>query len=137
MKRKKDGHSLTASYVTPAVSEPATQPTNRLRLIAISQPPGDQAVHGLRGVVELLIRRVAVARLHFRHQPAVVTDFGQRGADGGPVVVAQKQIGVHALVAAAPAMLHDVFQVNASDARPVDLDPLFREPRVVDEWISI
>src|SRR5947209_2918991 len=57
---------------------------------------------------------------------------GERGADGGPVVVAQKQIGVHALVAAAPAILHDVFQVNASDARPVDLDPLFREPRVVD-----
>src|SRR5207237_9492136 len=117
---------------SPAVSEPATQPRNPLRLIPISQPTGDEAVHGLGGVVELLVRRVAVARLHFRHQPTIIADLGQRGTDGGPVVVAQKQIGVHALVAAAPALFHHVLHVNPGDPRPVDLDPLLRKPGVVD-----
>src|SRR5205807_2105903 len=117
---------------SPAVSEPATQPRNPLRVMPISQPTGDQPVQGPGGVVELLIRGVAVARLHFRHQPAVITDFSQRGTDGGPVVVAQKQIGVHALVAAAPAVPHHVFYVNARDSRAQDLDPLLREPGVVD-----
>src|ERR1051326_1272701 len=117
---------------SPAGSESATQPRKCRRVIPTSQPSRDQPVHGLRGVVELLIGRVAVARLHLRHPPAAVADFGERGADGGPVGVAQKQIGVHALVAAAPALLHGIFQVNASDGRPVDLDPLLREPRVVN-----
>src|SRR2546427_2998763 len=49
------------------------------------------------------LRRVAVARLHFGHQPAVVTHFGHRAADGGPVVVTKKQIRVHTLVATPPA----------------------------------
>src|SRR6059058_2978393 len=121
-----------ASSDSPAVSEPATQPINPLRVISISQPSGDEAVHGLGGVVELLVGRVAVARLHFGHQPAVVPDLGQCGTDGRPVVVAQKQIGVHALVAAAPALFHHVLHMNPGDPRPVDLDPLLRKPGVVD-----
>src|SRR5213076_3434670 len=48
---------------SPAVSEPATQPRNPLRVMPISQPTGDQPVQGPGGVVELLIRGVAVARL--------------------------------------------------------------------------
>src|SRR5256714_3340233 len=116
----------------PAVSEPATQPRNPLRVIPTSQPAGDEAVHGLGGVVELLVGRVAVARLHFRHQPPVVPDLAQRGTDGRPVVVAQKQIGVHALVAAAPALFHHVLHMNPGDPRPVDLDQLLRKPGVVD-----
>src|SRR2546423_10142226 len=95
----------------PAVREPATQPRNPLRLIPISQPTGDEAVHGLGGVVELLVRRLAVARLPFRHQPALVPDPGQRGPECGPGVVAPKQIRVHALVAAAPALFHHVLPV--------------------------
>src|SRR5947207_15975782 len=98
----------------------------------ISQPSGNQAVHRPGGVVKLLVSRVPVARLHFRHQPAVVPYLGQRGADGGPVVVTQKQIRVYTLVATAPAFLHHVFQVNSSDAWSVDLNPLFCKPRVVD-----
>src|SRR3989449_4083694 len=65
----------------------------------ISESSRNQAIHGSGGVIELLVRRVAVARLHFGHQPAVVTHFGHRAADGGPVVVTKKQIGVHTLVA--------------------------------------
>src|SRR5213078_1432670 len=134
-RRTRRGRASTGrprSSDSPAVTEPATQPINPLRVISISQPSGDEAVHGLGGVVELLVGRVAVARLHFRHQPTIVADLGQRGTDGGPVVVAQKQIGVHALVAAAPAVLHHVFYVNARDSRAQDLDPLLREPGVVD-----
>src|SRR2546421_10912051 len=134
-RRTRRGRASTGrprSSDSPAVREPATQPRNPLRVIPISQPSGDEAVHGLGGVVELLVGRVAVTRLHFGHQPAVVPDLGQRGTDGGPVVVAQKQIGVHALVAAAPALFHHVLHVNPSDPRPVDLDPLLRKPGVVD-----
>src|SRR5256886_5184291 len=117
---------------SPPVREPATQPRNPLRVIPISQPSGDEAVHGVGGVVELLVGRVAGARLHFRHQPAVGPDPGQRGTDGGPAVVAPKQIGVHALVATAAALFHHVLHVNPGDPRPVDLDPLLRKPGVVD-----
>src|SRR2546426_1985956 len=98
----------------------------------ISESSRNQAIHGSGGVIELLVRRVAVARLHFGHQPAVVTHFGHRAADGGPVVVTKKQIGVHTLVATPPALGHYVFHVNAGDSGPVDLDPLLRKPRVVD-----
>src|SRR2546422_6950188 len=98
----------------------------------ISEPSSNQAVHGLGGVVKLLVGRIPVARLHFRHQPAVVPHFGHRAADGGPVVVTQKQIRVHTLVATPPASFHHVFHVNSSNPGSVDLNPLFCKPRVVD-----
>src|SRR6266446_1305454 len=97
-----------------------------------SEPPRNQPIHGLRRVVELLIRGVAVARFHFRDQPAVVTHFRHCGADSRPVVVAQKEIRVDTLIPAAPAMLQHVLQMNARDPRPVDLDPLFGKSGVVD-----
>src|SRR6266700_4731078 len=134
-RRTRRGRASTGrprSSDSPAVSEPATLPRNPLRVIPISQPSGDEAVHGLGGVVELLVGGVAVASLHFRHQPTIVADLGQCGTDGGPVVVAQKQIGVDALVAATPPLFHHVLHVNPSDPRPVDLDPLLRKPGVVD-----
>src|SRR5213080_3241460 len=98
----------------------------------ISQPSGNQAVHRPGGVAKLLVRRVPVARLHFRHQPAVVPHFGHRAADGGPVVVTKKQIRVDTLVATTAALFHHVFHVNSSNSRSVDLNPLFCKPRVVD-----
>src|SRR5207244_12701195 len=98
----------------------------------ISESSRNQAIHGPGGVIELLVRRIPVARLHFGHQPAVVTHFGHRAADGGPVVVAKKQVRVHTLVATPPALGHHVFHVNAGDSGPVDLDPLLSKPRVVD-----
>src|SRR2546425_6251959 len=110
----------------------AVQARNALRFMPISEPPGNQPIHRLRGVVELLVRRVAVASLHFRDQPAVVTHLGHRGANRGPVVVAEKQIRVDTLIATAPAMLQHVLQMNACDPRPVDLDPLFGKAGVVD-----
>src|SRR5438093_1364965 len=94
-------------YATGAVT--AGLPRNCLRVMLISESSRNQAVHGVSGVVELLVRRIAVARLHFGHQPAVVTHFGHGAADGGPVVVAKKQISVHTLVATAPALGHHVF----------------------------
>src|SRR2546425_679487 len=117
---------------SPAVTAPAAQPRNRLRVRPISEPSRNQPVHRPGGVVKLLIRRIPVARLHFRHQPAVVTHFGHRAADGGPVVVTKKQIRVHALVATTPAFFHHVFNVNSSNSGSVDLNPLFCKPRVVD-----
>src|SRR2546422_7260101 len=96
-------HRSSGSPRSPMVTAPAAQPRNRLRVMPISEPSGNQTVHGLGGVVKLLVRRIAVARLHFRHQPAVVPHFGHRATDGGPVVVTKKQIRVHALVATTPA----------------------------------
>src|SRR5882762_3376041 len=100
--------------------------------MSISEPPRDQPVHRLRGVVELLIRRVPVARLHLGDQPAVVAHLRQRSADCRPVVVAQKEIRIHALISGAPAMLQYVLQMDARDPRPVDLDPLLGKSGVVD-----
>src|SRR5438034_2638559 len=80
----------------------------------ISESSRNQAIHGPSGVIELLVRRIPVARLHFGHQPAVVTHFGHRAADGGPVVVAKKQVRVHTLVATPPALGHHVFQDRKS-----------------------
>src|SRR5712691_1756538 len=99
------------------VSALAAQLRNSRRPMTISELPGDQSVHRLRGVEELLIRRVAVARLHFRDQPALITHLGQGGADRGPVVVAQEQVRIHALITAAAAMLQHVLQMNACDPR--------------------
>src|SRR5207237_5471877 len=110
---------------------PAAQPRNRLRVMLISEPRRNEAVHGPGRVVKLLVGRIPVARLHFRHQPPVVAHFGHRAADGGPVVVTKKQIRVHALVATTPALFHYVLHVNSGDSRSVDLNPLFCEPRVV------
>src|SRR5260370_12517075 len=100
--------------------------------MTISELPGDQPVQRLRRVEELLVRRVAGGRLHRGDRAAVVPGLGDGGADRGPVVVAQKQIRVDALIAGAPAMLQDVLQMNACDPRPMDLNPLFGKPRVVD-----
>src|SRR6266487_5656293 len=113
-------------------SAPPAQLRNSRRSITISELPGDQPVHRLRGVEELRIRRVAVAGFHLRDEPAVITHLGHRGADRGPVVVTQEQIRIDALIAAAAAMLQHVLQMNARDPRPVDLDPLLGKSRVVD-----
>src|SRR2546425_7445343 len=110
----------------------AALPRKSLRVMSMSQPPRNQPVHGLGGVVELLIARVPVARLHLGDQPSVVPHFGHRGADGGPVVVTEKQIGVNTLIAAAAALLQDVFQMNPGDSRSMDFDPLFSKSCVVD-----
>src|SRR5712691_605093 len=64
----------------------AAQPRNSRRLMTISELPGNQPVHRLRRIVELLVGRVAVARFHLRDQPAVVPDLRHGRADGGPVV---------------------------------------------------
>src|SRR5437879_4389562 len=100
--------------------------------MCISESSRNQAVHALGRVVELLITRVAVARFHFRNQPAVVPHFGHRGADSRPVVVAEKQIGIDTLIAAAPALLHHILQVDARNSGSMNLDPLLRKSRVVD-----
>src|SRR5258706_893521 len=114
------------------VSAPVAQLRNSRRPITISELPGDQPVHRLRGVEELLIRRVAVAGFHLRDEPAVITHLGHRGADRGPVVVTQEQIRIDALIAAAAAVLQHILQMNARDPRPMDLDPLLGKSRVVD-----
>src|SRR5437867_1738108 len=110
----------------------AALPRKSLRVMSMSQPPRNQPVHGLGGVVELLITRVPVARLHFRDQPSVVTHFGHRGANSGPVVVTEKQIGVNTLIAAAAALLHHILQMDPRDSGSMNLDPLLRKSRVVD-----
>src|SRR5207247_10129916 len=87
---------------------------------------------GPGGCVEVLVPRIALARIPCRLEPAVVTPFGDRAADRGPVVVTKKQFGVNTLVATPPALGHHVFHVNAGDPGPVDLDPLLGKSRVVD-----
>src|SRR6185295_3418270 len=49
-----------------------------------------------------------------------------------PVVVPQEQVRVDALVAGPAAVAEHVLDVDAGDARAVDLDPLLRKARVVD-----
>src|SRR5262249_14294061 len=65
------------------------------------KPSRDEAVDGHGRVLELLVAREAVARLHLGDQPAVVADLLEGLADRLPVVVAEEEVRVDALLAAA------------------------------------
>src|SRR2546428_5475734 len=115
-----------------ALPKQAAAPRNVLRVIRISELRCRETVYRRGGVPQLLIRRIAVACLHFGDEPAVVTGLIQSRADRGPVIVTQKNIGVDTLVAGPAAMSQHIFQVNARDPRAVNLDPLLGEAGVVD-----
>ena len=100
--------------------------------LTLSQLSRNQPVHGGGGVVELLVGCVTIARFHLGNEPAIVAHFGERGSNGWPIVVAQKQVGVNALVTAASPPLHHIFHMNPSNARSVHFNPLFRETSVVN-----
>src|SRR5690349_9979154 len=108
-----------------------TTPTNSRRESTL-EPRRDKPVDGRRRVPELLVGREAVARLHLGDQPAVVADLVHRRANCRPVVIAQEDVGIDALIAAAPAMPEDIFQVNPRDARAVNFNPLFGEAGLVN-----
>jgi hypothetical protein len=95
------------------------------------EPRGDEPVDGRRRIPELLVRCEAIARLHLGDQPSVIADLVQRRANRRPVVVAQENIGVNALIAAAATVPENIFQVNARNARPVNFDPLLGEAGLV------
>src|SRR5689334_296936 len=116
----------------PAATNTAAWPKNSRRVTLISELSGDQPVECMRRVVELLIGGIAIARLHFRNQPSVVADLRHRRADRRPVVIAEKDIRVHALIAAASTMSEHVLHMHPGDARSMDLDPLLGESRLVD-----
>src|ERR1051326_1976524 len=96
------------------------------------QLPRDQSVERVGGIEELLVRRVPIARFHLGDEPSVVAHLGERGPNRGPIVVAEEDVGVDTLIAAAAAMLQHVLYVNARDPRTMHLDPLLGEAGVVD-----
>src|ERR1051326_2961822 len=126
----------TTSTGAPTSSGWAAPPLPRIpESLADSSPlqsTRDQSIDRLRRVVELLIRREAIPRFHLGDQPAVVPDLRERRANRRPVVVAEEQIRVDALVTAAAAMLQHVLEMHARNAWAVDFDPLLGKPRVVD-----
>src|SRR5512133_771386 len=97
-------------------TDAAAHPMNSRRVTSISELAGDQPVQCTRRVVELLVGRVAVPRLHLGDKPPIIADLRQRAANGGPVVVAEEEVRVHALIAAATAVLEDVLHMDACDA---------------------
>src|SRR5437870_3870308 len=100
--RSRTRHSDRAGSAAGAIAVPAAPiaPT-KVRRESMLEPRGDEPVDGRRRIPELLVRGKVVARLHLGDQPAVVTDLIQRRANCRPVVVAQENVGVNALVAAA------------------------------------
>src|SRR5689334_15112932 len=100
--------------------------------MSTSELAGHESVERARRIIELLVWRVAVACLHLGDEPAVVAHLRQRVADGTPVVVAEEEVRVDAVIAAPPAMLEHVLHVDARDAWPVHLDPLFGKPGIVN-----
>ena len=72
------------------------------------EPARNETVHGCCCIEELLVGSKPVACLHFRNEPAVVPNLIQRGAYCRPIVVAQENIGIHALIAAPAPVPHDI-----------------------------
>src|SRR6266542_1704745 len=110
---------------TPVVSRPASAFAKPARDSGSAQAKqvGPHCPQGARGAGPSVRSTRAWPR---------VADLVERLADRLPVVVAREQVRVHALVAAAAAMAHHVFHVDARDAGAVDLDPLLGEAGVVD-----
>src|SRR3989442_15333860 len=98
----------------------------------ISEPSSNQAVHGLGGVVKLLVGRIPVPRLHFRHQPAVVPHFGHRAAAPPPALATHTPTRPHPPPATPPPPPPPPPHATPPTPPPVDLNPLSCKPRVVD-----
>src|SRR5690242_17772500 len=73
-----------------------------------------------------------VSRFHLCDDPSVVSDLDHGVANSSPVVVAQKEVRIHAFVPTSPPMLEYIFDMDAGNPRAVYLNPLLGKPGVVD-----
>ena len=92
----------------------------------------DKAGHRNGRIVKLLIGSETVWSFHLGNQPAVVTHLLHGRTDRRPIVIAQKNICIHALLSTAAPVLVNVFHMHARDAWAVDFHPLLGETGVVD-----